>query len=159
MGWFSRVKRLSAVVPEVTERMHTAGWELRRGVAYSPQIRVITQLDRQVAGYDPGNDVECYVFDAPKNLGERSNGGFTLFEKNPPPATGRVDVFVTWPAFALNDSNDVPRLLSDRFWKQLESLQPQAYIGDGWHHLTFVSLGRNLFDLVHRRLCRNVQRT
>jgi len=45
------------------------------------------------------------------------------------------------------------------FWRQMEWMQPDAYIGDGDSHLTFVSRNEALFDSVDRRLSRdNVER-
>jgi len=43
-------------------------------------------------------------------------------------------------------------VLANMFWKQMEWIRPESYIGDGGECLTFVSRNDRLFETVLRRL-------
>ncbi|MDQ2842407.1 MAG: hypothetical protein M3Y72_15450 [Acidobacteriota bacterium] len=98
-----------------------------------------------VPGYD-----EFYVFDAPCDLGERSQGN--IFLEPFAPAPGRTAVFVSWFAFVLHDPDPAVKSLVDLFWPQLERLRPESYIVDGRECLTFVSRKEAFVELLYRRL-------
>jgi hypothetical protein len=110
----------------------SGGWESRGNIAYSPRIESVKGLPYD--GYD-----EWYVFPAPVDLGEASHGN--VFEA--PLTPGRVEVFVNYGGFGLH----IPEAggLEHLFWKQLDWIQPESYIGDGSDCLTLVSKNTELF--------------
>lgn len=116
-----------------------AGWESRKGIAYSPLIRSVTTLPER-GGFD-----EWYVFGTPVDLGEKGRGN--VFEA--PLSAGQVEVFVNFAeGFDLHQLNDLVPL----FWRQLEWIRPESYIADTHHLLTFVSTNRNVFAAVRQAL-------
>jgi hypothetical protein len=128
----------------------TAGWEIRRGIGYSPRLACIDDVPHQIDGRNaPGYD-EFYTFEAPCDLGERSEGN--MFLEQFAPAPGRTVVFVQWMSFVLHSPDSAVQTLVDLFWPQLLRLEPESYIADGTECLTFVSRNKELFDLVHDRL-------
>jgi hypothetical protein len=66
------------------------------------------------------------------------------------PRPGRLMVFVNYVGFSLHDS--AWDSVSAMFWRQMEWIQPAAYIADGSDYLTFVCKDRQLFDSVCQRL-------
>jgi hypothetical protein len=130
----------------LTDQQRLAKWECRSGVAYSPRLSGTKELFFQRDGRDgPGYD-EWYVFEGPPtDLGEIIEGNPFLPELAPRP--GRLMVFVNTSAFALH-----PELLADMFWKQMEWIKPESYIGDGGECLTFVSRNQRIFETVLQRL-------
>jgi hypothetical protein len=117
--------------------LKSAGWESRNHIAYSPQIQSIEGIPHD--GYD-----EWYVFDAPMDLGELSDG-------NPfdaPLQPGRVVVFINYGGFNLHEA--VQQSLIELFWKQLKWINPESYLADGSDYLIFVSRNKNLFDAVQQ---------
>jgi hypothetical protein len=111
-----------------------AGWESRKGIAYSPKIESVVKL--RPDGFD-----EWYVFDSPTDLGQLFKGN--VFEK--PLRAGIVAAFVNFGGFSL--SNPVVQGLLDLFWPQLESIGPESLIADG-AFLNFVSRDKALFAAV-----------
>jgi hypothetical protein len=125
---------------------NVAGWEIRNGIGYSPKLDHVTDIPHQIDGPDgPGYD-EFYIFESPRDLGERVQGN--IFLEPFAPAPGRTAVFVSWAAFVLYGSNDIV----DLFWPQFERLHPESFIADGSACLTFVTRNNLLFELVRERL-------
>jgi hypothetical protein len=121
-----------------TEEEKLAGWESRNDIAYGPQVQSpLTIQHGKCGGFD-----EWYVFDSPHDLGKiwRDN----VFEA--PITPDQVSVFVNFGTFELHNP-DVEDLTSI-FWKQLDWIQPESYIADGFSFLTFVTREEGLFDLV-----------
>ena len=129
----------------LTDQQRLAKWECRSGVVYSPRLTGTEELFFQRDGRDgPGYD-EWYVFDGqPRDLGEIIEGNPFLPEFAPRP--GRLMVFVNTSAFAFDAA------LAEMFWKQMEWIRPESYIGDGGDYLTFVSRNDRLFESVLQRL-------
>src|SRR5262249_21740534 len=118
------------------------GWYGRNEIAYSPQITLsedgkIQQLFEGVcAGYD-----EWYVFDAPRNLGALCK--HDDFESDMPER--EVWTFASYDnRFALHNPDCAD--LTNRFWKQLERIQPESFIADSDALLTFVTRDEAAFD-------------
>ena len=116
-----------------------AGWESRKGIAYSPLIRSVATLP------EPGGFDEWYVFGNPVDLGEKGRGN--VFES--PLSAGQIEVFVNFgEGFDLDQPNDLVPL----FWRQLEWIRPESYVADTHHLMTFVSINRNIFESVLQSL-------
>ena len=80
----------------------------------------------------------------PADLGEVIVGN--PFSPENAPRPGRLMVFVNTSAFAFDAG------LGDMFWKQMEWIKSESYIGDGGDCLTFVSRNDRLFETVLQRL-------
>jgi hypothetical protein len=144
------VTSIDSGIRQLTELEQAAGWQVRRGIGYSPLIRSIDNLQYQLDGDEaPGYD-EWYVFESPNDLGERSQGN--VFIEQFAPARGRTAVFVDWLAFVLHNSTPSAQTLVELFWKQIDEIEPESYISDGCECLTFVSRDKQLFDSVFDRL-------
>ncbi len=123
----------------VTDEEKDAGWESRKGIAYSPLIESLDALPER-GGFD-----EWYIFGTPIDLGDKGRGN--VFEA--PLSAGQVEVFVNFgEGFDLNQPNGLVPL----FWRQLEWIRPESYIADTHHLLTFVSTNRKVFAAVRRVL-------
>jgi hypothetical protein len=118
---------------------------------YSPRITTVEELSYQRDGADsPGYD-EWYVFDAPPaELGEITRE--SPFVETHAPRPGRLTVLVNYSAFVIHDIDSAVQFIVEIFWRQLEWVQPCAYVADGPSHLTFVCTNRQLFDSVFQRL-------
>jgi len=123
----------------INEQLKSAGWESRNDIAYSPLIQSIEGLPHD--GYD-----EWYVFEAPVDLGEVSHGN--PFEA--PIKRGQVHVIVNYGGVVLCDPD--MRGLADLFWKQMEWINPESYLGDSHDTLTFVTRNKDLFNPVCQAL-------
>jgi hypothetical protein len=134
--------------PRLAEAQERAGWQLRKGVAYSPTLGCVEQLpDYQVHGEDAVGFDEWYLFTEPRDLGETSHGN--VFTDLQP---GRTLVFANYFGFVLDTADAEQKQLIDRFWKQLEWIQPESYIADCDKCLTFVTKNRDFFETVHETL-------
>lgn len=129
----------------LTDQQRLAKWECRSGVVYSPRLSGTQELFFQCDGPDgPGYD-EWYVFEGPPtDLGEIIEGNPYLPENAPQP--GRLMVFVNGSAFAFD------AMLAEMFWKQMEWIKSESYIGDGGDYLTFASRNDRIFETVLQRL-------
>ncbi|HEY2168149.1 MAG TPA: hypothetical protein VGJ30_00875, partial [Candidatus Angelobacter sp.] len=113
----------------LSDEKKAAGWESRKGIAYSPLIRSVGTLPER-GGFD-----EWYVFGTPIDLGEKGRGN--VFESSL--SAGQVEVFVNFAeGFDLHQPNDLVPL----FWRQLEWIRPESYIADTHLLLTFMSTNR-----------------
>ncbi len=118
-----------------TEKEAAAGWQNRGKIAYSPKVENPQDLPR--AGWD-----EWYIFENyPPDLGI-SHLAENIFEV--PQQKGHVSVFVNY-CFALHRPDN--ESLIALFWKQMERIQPESYIGDS-DYLNFVSQNQALFVAV-----------
>jgi len=147
------VTAIDSGAPFLKDYQREAGWEIRAGIAYSPRISAEKELFYQRDGSDRAGFDEWYLFERDSvDLG-------TFFEGNPyggEHGPGQVVKFVGFPHFTLDRAEPTT---TEMFWQQVEWMQPDAYIGDGETHLTFVSRNEALFDSVYRRLSRdNVER-
>ena len=123
----------------LTDGEKAAGWESRKGIAYSPLIRSDGALPER-GGFD-----EWYVFGTPVDLGEKGRGN--VFEA--PLSAGQVEVFVNFgEGFDLHEPDSLVAL----FWRQLEWIRPESYIADTHHLLTYVSTNRSIFEAVRQVL-------
>ena len=119
----------------------SAGWESRKGIAYSPRIQSVGALPMR-GGYD-----EWYLFGSRVDLGELGQGN--VFEA--PLSPGQVWAFVNYAdGFALH--NPSMQGLVALFWRQLEWILPESFISDSDAFLTFVSVDRTLFAAVRQAL-------
>ncbi len=151
VGHYLTVTAIDSGLPWLTDAQAAAGWSLRSGMAYSERISSLDELSYQHDGKDyPGYD-EWYVFSGPSpDLGETLNGN--PFSEGNEPQPGRLLVFVGWGAFVLHDPAPDMQLINEMFWRQLDWIQPDAYVSDGRDHLTFVCKDEAVFESVHRRL-------
>jgi hypothetical protein len=150
IGRYLAVTSVDSGTVRLEERQKAAGWESRRGIAYSPRLCSIDEIPHQFHGRNvPGYD-EFYTFQARCDIGERSQGN--IFLKEFAPGAGRTVVFVNWLSFVLHDPDPAAQTLVDLFWPQLERLQPESYIADGRDCLTFVSRNLELLDVAYDRL-------
>ncbi|HET9408012.1 MAG TPA: hypothetical protein VFO39_12305 [Candidatus Sulfotelmatobacter sp.] len=118
------------------EKEIAAGWQSRARIAYSPQVRNITEIPSE--GWD-----EWYIFDKPTDLGT-SHRSENIFEV--PHEQGHVSVFVNY-GFALHPPDRADLNLANLFWPQMSRIRPESYIADN-DCLTFVSMNKTLFSRV-----------
>lgn len=122
-----------SLVPDEAETI--AGWQSRRGIAYSPKVESVDKLPHDV--YD-----EWYVFSTHRDLGHLYKGN--IFETSM--KAGQVAAFVNYgPGFSLK--NPKAKDLTDLFWLQLELIRPEAFISDG-DILNFVTCDEQVFAAV-----------
>jgi hypothetical protein len=138
-GKYVAVTSLDSGSLRLTEEEERSGWRSRGGVAYSPQVRSVETLRH--GGFD-----EWYIFDSPKELGQVWQGN--VFEL--PSTSDYVSVFVNFGDFAPH--NPEVEALATLFWKQLDLIQPEAYLADGNQFLTFVTRDQQLFAEVCKAL-------
>jgi hypothetical protein len=123
----------------------SAGWESRKGIAYSPLIKSTDMLPER-GGWD-----EWYVFPAPVDLGQLEQYG-NIFEASLLP--GEVYTLVNFgPAFALDKSE--LQSPAKEFWRQMEWIHPESFIADDDGKLSFVSNDRAIFESVHEILMKS----
>jgi hypothetical protein len=123
---------------EISEEERKLGWDSRGGIAYSPQIRSLSELPNRTHSDCCDTFHEWYVFDVAKDMGELSRGN--VFEARLEP--GQVFSFVNYHCI-LHD--DRVKDLHDLFWRQLDWIQPESYIADSAEYLTFVTRNPELF--------------
>ena len=149
LGRYLAVTSIDSGTAWLTDRQEACGWRLERGIAYSPPLATIDDLYFKNDGPEaPGFD-EWYVFKAPPaEMGEVIQGN--PFEEGNRPGPGRLMAFVNWFVF-LHSPEPGMQLLLDMFWRQLDWIQPDAYIADA-DCLTFVCNDGALFESVIQRL-------
>jgi hypothetical protein len=132
LGKYVAVTSFDSGSLDLDDKEKAAGWESRKGIAYSPRIQSVGTLPER-GGFD-----EWYVFATAVDLGEKGRGN--IFEA--PLSPGQVEVLVNFAeGFDLHQPNELVPL----FWRQLEWIRPESYIADTHHLLTFVSTNRNIF--------------
>jgi hypothetical protein len=106
-----------------TREMTGQGWSYHLGVAYSPPVE--HRIDLPYDQYD-----EWYVFRSPARI-------------------GYPEVFVNYGGFRLDrpEAEVERRAMAERFWRQLETLQPESYLAEG-DFLIFVTRNPVLFGEV-----------
>ena len=118
------------------------GWRIRNGIAYGPRIGTAADLP-ECARIEPAELYqEWYVFDAPAELGAISHENVRVN----PPAPGDIVTFVNYSHWV--PGRPETQDLTDLFWKQLEAVRPESYIGEGDDFLTFATRDPGLFDSV-----------
>jgi len=135
----------ASLVPTSSEVQ--SGWSSANGIAYSPPIHSLDELPNETHKEWCDFFHEWYTFDEFVDLGEVVQGG-SIFEDGPRP--GRLFRFATCLGFAMRDRRyaDIVRL----FWKQLDFVAPDSYIGDGDRCLIFVTRDERLFEDVVKKL-------
>ncbi len=125
----------------LNEDEKSAGWESRRGVAYSPKIQSVKKLPFE--NYD-----EWYVFSSAFELGQVTSTNVLKTPLRP----GEIAAFVNYGGFRVH-APDVPVMQEtiDLFWGQLESIHPESYLADG-DFLNFVCRNKDLFTSVRKVL-------
>jgi hypothetical protein len=150
IGRFMVVTAIDSGTPRLRNRQGAAGWEVRRGIVYSPRMTSIDDVFYQRDGHDcPGFD-EWYLFQTPPDLGELQEGN--PFEEATAPRPGRPKVFVGMPSATVHDTDPDLEFIRRMFWDQISWIQPESYVADSSDYLTFVTRNRNLFELVLNRL-------
>jgi hypothetical protein len=122
------------------------GWHSAGNIAYSPRLGSADELPPDCCGSDSGGYDEWYVFADPRELGElcRENVFTTAV------VPGTVFALINFCGFQLSEPEMQP--VTDLFWKQIEWMQPESYIGDGQQCLVFASRNRALFATVRNAL-------
>ena len=146
LGKYVAITTYDSGVLRLSERDATVGWESRNGIAYSRQIGALSDLP-EIAQLEPAELYqEWYVFRAATKL-----GGFALENAFVTPPPGLIVTFVNYSkGFALHDPE--VQVMTDLFWKQVEELKPESYMGEGEDYTTFVTDNAALFDAVLRIL-------
>ncbi len=148
LGRFVAVTSYDSGFLELGDRNSAAGWIAQDNIAYSPRISSIDILSFQRDGADsPGYD-EWYVFPEERRLNPVFEGYYFEFK----PDAGEILVFVNWFAFVLHDPEPYMPDILDRFWDQLRSIGPAAFIADGRDCLTLVCRDEAIVDTVSSRL-------
>lgn len=123
-----------------------AGWSASDGIAYSPRLDAVTMLPADCCCRCSGFD-EWYVYatEAPR-LGSISHAN--VFETTIAPPN--VFQFINFVGFRFSDQE--LKAITDLFWKQVEWMQPESYLGDGDSRLMFASCNDELFRNVETTL-------
>ena len=147
LGKYLAITAINGGVLEVTDAGMGAGWDTRKGVAYSPCIKSVVGLphENRPNWADAGFD-EWYVFTTPPDLGERCTTN--VFEAQFQP--GRVWPFVGFLGWGLHKATH--QAITDLFWKQMEWIQPESFIADRQPFLTFVTRNKDLYVAVQNVL-------
>lgn len=124
----------------LTEEERAAGWESRKGIAYSPRIQDIEMLPHEC--WD-----EWYIFRDRVDLGGLAAPGSNVFEASLTP--GEVYTFVNYN-FGLHfpETESMARC----FWKQLDWIRPETYIAETDDHLMLISADKTLFAAARQAL-------
>jgi hypothetical protein len=148
LGRFVAVTSYDSGFLRLSDRDAAAGWTTRDKIAYSPRITSVDVLSYQCDGTDsPGYD-EWYVFSEESRLPPVFEGDRFKFK----PDGSQILIFVNTSAFSLHDPEPPSPDTLDRFWTQLKSIGPVAFIADGGDCLTVVSRDKALLDIVSDRL-------
>jgi hypothetical protein len=148
LGRFVAVTSYDSGFLRLSERDAAAGWIAKDKIAYSPRIPSLDVLSFQRDGTDsPGYD-EWYVFSEERKLNPVFEGNYFEFK----PDAARILVFVNTFAFVLHDPEPYMPGILDRFWTQVTSIRPVAFIADGRDCLTVVCRDEVLVDTICSRL-------
>jgi hypothetical protein len=139
LGKYVAVTSIDSGSLELTEEQTGDGWQSRRRIAYSPQVKNVGEIPSD--GYD-----EWYIFENPVDLGT-SHLAENIFEV--PQEQGHVSVLVNY-GFALHPSERAEGLAT-LFWQQMAWIHPESYVADN-DYLTFVSVNKSLFASVLEKL-------
>lgn len=106
-----------------SKEMIDRGWSVKYGSAYSPRIQ--HRVDLPFHQFD-----EWYVFPSPTGI-------------------GYPEVFVNYSGFRLRYGETAAerQAMLERFWRQLEALQPESYLAEG-DFLTFAMRNAGLYEEV-----------
>ena len=118
-----------------SEHERQMGWTTRGDIALSPRINKADSLPS--AGF-----TELNCFDSLK--------GACQMPMRRLPELGGFEVFVNRYGFALHVREMQETI--NTFWQQMKLFQPQSYIGDGSHCLTFVTKDLDVFYHVRQAL-------
>ncbi len=136
-----------------SDQDRAAGWSATGGIAYSPRLDAVTMLPRDCCCRDCGPFDEWYIYgtEAPE-LGSICHANVFDTAIAPP----SVFQFVN---FCFRFSDQQMKAVADLFWKQIEWMQPESYLGDGNSCLLFVSSNGELFRGVETTLSRSPSRS
>jgi|HubBroStandDraft_5_1064220.scaffolds.fasta_scaffold48137_4 hypothetical protein len=124
-------------VPSEIER--AGGWIDICGVAYSPSIRSSADLPKNSYGRDCCGFDEWYVFDAPpQSLGTICHENVFTTELAPGTVFAFINLFLV-----LSDPEMAP--ITEFFWRQMQWIRPESYLGDGRDCLIFSTRNKELF--------------
>lgn len=125
-----------------------SGWSVRNGIAYSPQLS--EGFTRYLGEEPPSVLDEWYVFDSPKDLGERIEGA--VFDN--PPSQCRTMVFANWLVFRLSETQDEStNFLREWFWQQMDWIQPEAFVSESPGCCLLVTKNVDLMEAAMDYLC------
>ncbi len=132
----------------LTAKQAAAGWEVKKGIAYSPRLKSTDQLpDHQLHGEEVAGFDEWYVFTTLADLGELSSGN--VFTDMQP---GRTLVFANYFGFMLDTTDQGNQDIVTQFWKQFDLLQPESWLADTRECFTLVSSNEEIFQAVYQGL-------
>jgi hypothetical protein len=134
-------------VPSETDR--ASGWTDIGGIAYSPSIGSRADLPKSSYGRDCCGFDEWYVFDTPpKALGAICHENVFTTELAP----GTVFAFINY-FLVLSDPKMAP--ITGLFWRQMQWVHAECYLGDGRDCLIFATCNKELFASVQEALTSN----
>jgi hypothetical protein len=131
--------------PSDTDRAR--GWSDAGDLAYSPRIQSMINLPENSYGRKCSGFDEWYIFqEPPRRLGEVSIENVFTAQIVP----GTVFRFINFGGFRPSD----PRMesITHLFWRQVEWMQPESYVGDGQQCLVFASRNQKLFESIRDTL-------
>ena len=137
-----------------SDQDRAAGWSSAGGIAYSPRLDAVTMLPLDCCCRDCGPFDEWYIYGtAAPQLGSICRANVFNTAIAPPD----VFQFINFGGFRFSDQQMKP--VTDLFWKQIEWMQPESYLGDGDSCLLFVSSNGELFRRTEAILSRSHHET
>ncbi len=147
VGRYLAISAVDSGCFEPSEQDRAVGWNASGGVAYGPRMESIAMLPsncccRERCGYD-----EWYIFQnqAPP-LGSVCRANVFTSEIGP----GNVFQFVNFMGCRFSDPQ--MKAISDLFWRQMDWVQPESYVGDGGDCLLFATRNSGLYLAVRDTL-------
>jgi hypothetical protein len=133
-----------------SERDLAAGWTANSGIAYGPRVESFAALPsdcicRECRGYD-----EWYIFESqPPPLGSICHANVFASEIG----HGNVFQFINFVGFRF--SNPQTKEIDRLFWRQMDWVQPESYIGEGADCLLFATRNSRLYHEITEALAKN----
>lgn len=130
-----------------SERDLAVGWSANSGIAYSPRVESFATLPsdcscRECCGYD-----EWYIFESqPPSLGSVCHANVFTSEIG----HGNVFQFINFIGFRFSDAQ--MKDIAGLFWRQMDWVRPESYVGEGADCLLFATRNSQLYDAVRGAL-------